>query len=214
MMHRFRIFLFVIMITCTAQEELYAQNFANYDTIRSEAIVYNGDTMEAKTLATLLLYAWLPEMSAAEKAAYLRLRNAVLVTYPYAYRAAQVLNDMNQFLETVSRKDERKKYIRSREKELKRDFAEPISNLSVYQGRVLMKLINRQTGNNCFEIIKEYRGGLNARVYQTVAFFFNSSLKQPYDAMGEDRLIEKFVREAQYRYGYYDNPWVHHQPSR
>ncbi len=47
-----------------------------------------------------------------------------------------------------------------------------------------MKLINRQTGNNCYEIIKEYKGGFTARMYQTVAFFFNSNLKQPYDRPG------------------------------
>ena len=77
----------------------------------------------------------------------------------------------------MSNKRDRKKYIKTREKELKKEFAEPLKELSVYQGRVLMKLINRQTGNNCYEIIKEYKGGFNARVYQTVAFVFGSSLK-------------------------------------
>lgn len=65
-----------------------------------------------------------------------------------------------------------------------------------------MKLINRETGNNCYEIIKEYKGGLTARFYQTVAFFFNSSLKQPYDAAGEDAEIERIVHEVQRMYGY------------
>ena len=49
-----------------------------------------------------------------------------------------------------------------------------------------MKLINRETGNNCYEIIKEYKGGLTARFYQTVAFFFDGDLKQPYDPNGDD----------------------------
>ena len=74
----------------------------------------------------------------------------------------------------------------------------------VYLGKagsgVLMKLINRQTGNNCYEIIKEYKGGLTARLYQTVAFFFNSSLKQPYDAKGEDQQIESIVKEVERMY--------------
>jgi hypothetical protein len=65
-----------------------------------------------------------------------------------------------------------------------------------------MKLINRETGNNCYEIIKEYRGGLSARLYQTVAFFFNSNLKQPYDPQKEDLVIEKFVIEVQKLYGF------------
>jgi hypothetical protein len=96
----------------------------------------------------------------------------------------------------VTSKKERKDYIKSREKELRKQFTEPLSNLSVYQGKVLMKLINRQTGNNCYEILKEYKGGLNARAYQTVAFFFGSSLKQDWDLKDQnDRQIENFVKE-------------------
>ena len=70
----------------------------------------------------------------------------------------------------------------------------------MYQGKVLMKLINRQTGNNCYDIIKEYKGGLTARAYQTVAFFFNSSLKQSYEANGDDREVESIVKEVERMY--------------
>jgi hypothetical protein len=65
-----------------------------------------------------------------------------------------------------------------------------------------MKLINRQTGNNCYNLIREYKGGFSARFWQTVAFFFNSSLKQPYDARGEDKVIEDIVQELERMYGY------------
>ena len=113
----------------------------------------------------------------------------------------QSQNDEHPFL---------KKYIKSREKDLKKQFTEPLTNLSVYQGKVLMKLINRQTGNNCYELIKEYKGGLQARFYQTVAFFVGSSLKQPYDWQGDvtDRQIEAIVREIDGVW--YNNP---HRPS-
>ena len=63
-----------------------------------------------------------------------------------------------------------------------------------------MKLINRQTGNNCYELVKEYRGGVSARFWQTVAFFFGSSLKQPYDPADEDREIELIVQEVERMY--------------
>ena len=66
--------------------------------------------------------------------------------------------------------------------------------------KILMKLINRQTGNNCYDIIKEYKGGFTARFWQTVAFFFSSSLKQPYDAKGDDRQIEAIVNEMERMY--------------
>ncbi len=174
------------------------------DTILSTAVIYNGDTIESKTLENLGVYYRLTAAQRDAKAKYDRLRNAVYVTYPYARRAGTVMNDINQNLILVIGEEQRKKYIRSREKELKKEFTDPLTNLSVYQGKVLMKLINRETGNNCYEIIKEYRGGVTARLYQTVAFFFNSDLKQPYDDKNADYVIERFVKEVQRMYGYND----------
>src|ERR1700722_14387850 len=97
--------------------------------------------------------------------------------------------------------NEKKTYIKSREKELKKEFADPLENLSVYQGKILMKLINRQTGNNCYDIIKEYKDGFTARFWQTVAFLFGTSLKQPYHAVGNYQQIEVIVKEVERMYG-------------
>src|SRR5688572_21416380 len=104
-----------------------------------------------------------------------KIAQCCVCTYPYARIAGATINDINTNLAAVKSKKDRKTYIKTREKELKKQFTDPLSDLSVYQGKILMKLINRQTGNNCYEIIKEYRGGLTARFYQTVAFFFSSS---------------------------------------
>lgn len=135
--------------------------------------------------------------------AYNRLRNAVYVTYPYARKAGVILNDINAKLIGIEDKKQRKKYIKTREAQLRKEFTTPLVNLSIYQGKVLMKLINRETGNSCFEIIKEYQGGLAAGLCQTVAFFFNTSLKQNYDiSTQEDKLIERIVLEVQRTYGY------------
>ena len=185
---------------------LYASaQYGIRDTLLHEAVIYRGDTIEAKTLENLYIYAAMTVEQRKARAKYDRLRNAVYVTYPYARRAGIILNDINQKISSVSNKTERKKIIHSREKELRKEFTEPLVNLSVYQGKVLMKLINRETGNNCYEIIKEYKGGLTARLYQTVAFFFNSSLKQPYNSLkGDDVIIEKLVLEVQRMYGYPD----------
>ena len=110
------------------------------------------------------------------------------------------MNDMNLKLARMGSEDDKKTYIKSREKELKKEFTDPLTNLSIYQGKILMKLINRQTGNNCYNIIKEYKGGLTARFYQTVAFFFSSNLKQPYDSKGDDQQIESIVKEMERMY--------------
>ena len=174
------------------------------DTIVHEAIVYNGDTIELKTLSGVYLYGHMSNAQRNAASAYNRLRNAVYVTYPYARKAGIVMNEMNERLAGIKDDSERKKYIKSKESVLRKEFTEPLTNLSIYQGKVLMKLINRETGNNCYEIIREYKGGLTARLYQTVAFFFNSNLKQPYDAETEDAVVEKLVKEVQRMYGYKD----------
>lgn len=185
---------------------IYAQQTGVNDTVKTQAIIYEGDTLEMKTLEFAFAYAKLTAAQVKANAKYNRLRNAVYVTYPYARRAGTVMNDINEKMVNVKSKEERKNYIKSREKELKKEFTDPLTNLSVYQGKVLMKLINRETGNNCYEIIKEYKGGITARVYQTVAFFFDSNLKQSYDADTDDATIEHIVKEVQRMYGYSNPP--------
>lgn len=165
------------------------------DTIISSIIKYEGEFIPYKELEMVYVSKLPPDKLAKAIAKYNRLRNAVYVTYPYARTAGVTLNDVAAKLLVVSTKASRKAYIKTREKELKDQFTDPLTNLSVYQGKVLMKLINRQTGNECYDIIKEYKGGLNARMYQTVAFFFGSSLKQEYHAEGDDRQIESIVKE-------------------
>jgi len=175
------------------------------DTIISSAIYYQHDWLSYKELEMV----WVSNLSdkklAKLKEEWNRLRNAVYVTYPYARTAGYLMNDINSKISQMKTKREKKDYIKSREKDLKAQFADPLSNLSVYQGKVLMKLINRQTGNNCYEIVKEYRGGITARLYQTVAFFFGSSLKQDWDLNDKvDRQIENIVKEIDG--SWYNNP--------
>ncbi|MGN6195778.1 MAG: DUF4294 domain-containing protein [Ginsengibacter sp.] len=169
------------------------------DTLICQAVVYNGDTIEAKILAGV--YVWGKRDQRREE--WTRLRNAVYVTYPYARRAGWVFNDIENHIAHNPNKQEVSRYINSREKELKKEFTEPLKNLSVYQGKVLMKLINRETGGtDCYSILKEFKGGFTARFWQTVAFVFGSDLRQPYDAKGKDAEMESIVKEVQRMYGY------------
>jgi hypothetical protein len=179
-----------------------AQNsYGSTDTLLRSAVIFEGDTIESKTLSEIFVYSYLRYSSS--KAKWTRLRNAVYVTYPYARRASIVFNDINRHIADNPDQAIIKNYINSREKELKKEFAEPLTNLSVYQGKILMKLINRETkGVNCYNIVKELKGGFTARFWQTIAFVFGSNLKQSYDAKGEDAEIEYLVKEVQRMYGY------------
>jgi hypothetical protein len=184
----------------SSQSYVSSSRYGINDTLICPAVIYEGDTIEAKILPGI--YVWTKRNAAASEK-WTRLRNAVYVTYPYARRAGYVFNDIERHIANNPNKLAVNKYINTREKELKKEFTDPLKNLSVYQGKVLMKLINRETGGvNCYDILKELKGGLSARFWQTVAFVFGSDLKQPYDANGKDAEIESIVREVQRMYGY------------
>ena len=199
------VFMFAVAHRSQAQAGFHFKYGPN-DTIMVSAIYFDSTWMPYSEMPMVYISKMPEEQLAKWLQEYNRLRNAVYVTYPYARTAGYVINDVNAHVQGMSGR-ERKKYIKSREAELKKQFSDPLSNLSVYQGKVLMKLINRQTGNNCYDIIKDYRGGLNARMYQTVAFFFGSSLKQDYDLANNktDREIERIVKEIDGVW--YNNPY-------
>jgi hypothetical protein len=170
------------------------------DTIPVPAMVHQGEYIPVSMMEWCWVQAPYPKHLLKKRQEWTRLRNAIYVTYPYARKAGIIMNEINDKTANMKDNDKRKKYIKSREKELKKEFADPLSELSVYQGKVLMKLINRQTGNNCYDIIKEYKGGFTARFWQTVAFFFSSNLKQPYDANGSEKEMEAIVQEVERMY--------------
>ena len=184
-------------VTDVAGQSKYGPN----DTLLVPVIIYNGDTLPFRELDYVIISA---KMTEAQRQAYrkwTRLRNAVYVTYPYAMQAGNIINEINSNLGRLHEKKQRQEYIKSKEAELRKKFADPLTQLSIYQGKVLMKLINRETNNSCYEIIKEYKGGFSARFWQTVAWIVGSSLKQDYDPAGEDAEMESIVKEVAMMYG-------------
>jgi hypothetical protein len=194
--------LAIVAVSCSsalgqaAPDSIPLPQLGPNDTIPVPAQIYNHEYVPAQTLEWTWVQVPYPKKLLKKRQEWTRLRNAVYVCYPYARRAGLIMNDINAHIAHMPEGD-KKTYIKSREKDLKKQFAEPLSQLSIYQGRVLMKLINRQTGNNCYEIIKEYKGGFTARTWQTVAFFFGSNLKQPYNPNGDEREMESIVQEVE-----------------
>lgn len=198
---KYGILVFLLSIFLLKSESIKAQGI--YDTIRVHAyITSNGDTIPMSYLPAVEVSTKLSRTARKKLVEWNRLRKAVYVTYPYAIAASRIMNDINAKLVGVNNKKLRKKIIRSREKELKKEFADKLTQMSVYQGKILMKLIYRQTGNNCYEIIDEYKGSFTAAFYQTIAIIFGSSLKQTYDAGGKDYDMEKIVIDIEKMYGY------------
>jgi hypothetical protein len=174
--------------------------YGPYDTILVPAKIYGDELLSSQSMEYTWVRRPMTQRMRQRLEEWTRLRNAVYVTYPYARRAGMIVNDINTKLALLGSESERKNYLSSREKELKKQFTAPLEQMSIYQGKILMKLINRQTGNNCYSIIRDYKGGFTARFYQTVAFFFSSDLKQPYDPKGDDQAIEVIVQEVERMY--------------
>lgn len=180
-----------------------AQQRGEFDTLKVFAYVTpQGDTIPSSNLPPVFVYGRMTKQWRNYWADWTRLRNAVYVTYPYAKAAGRIMNEINTKLANVTDRKQRKAIIKTREKELKKEFTDKLTQLSIYQGKVLMKLIYRETGNNCYEIIDEYKGFINAAFWQAVAIVFGSNLKQNYDAAGRDVDMEKIVRDVEKMYGY------------
>lgn len=194
------VFSALIISLLFLQQDLRAQDSRN-DTLKVYAFVVDGDTIPGGRLLDVDVKTVMTEKWRRYWAEWSRLRNAVYVTYPYAKAAGKVMNEVNAQLANVTDKDERKRIIKSREKDLKREFADKLTNLSVYQGKVLMKLIYRETGNNCYNLIHEYKGGFTAGFWQTIAVVFGSNLKQNYDPANKDKPIEVIVEDVERMYG-------------
>ena len=150
---------FILFICLVSAHLLKAQTHGVYDTIKVHAYVTpEGDTIPCGYFAQVFVYTKVSPKWKKYWAEWNRLRNAVYVTYPYAKAASKTINEINSRLANVKDEGQRKAIIHSKEKELRQQFGDKVTQLSIYQGKVLMKLIRRETGDNCYEIIKEYKG--------------------------------------------------------
>lgn len=200
----YKILCLLLIIFLCSNRKTFAQQqqYGKYDTLVVHGYVMpDGEIIPYVSLPPVEVVKQLTRKQIRYWAEWNRLRNAVYVTYPYAKASARIINEINAKLVNVKDKAKRKAIIRSREKEMKKEFADKVTQLSIYQGRVLMKLIYRQTNNSCYEIIQEYKGSFNAAFWQTVAVLFGGNLRLRYDAYGADRDLEKIVQDVARMYG-------------
>ena len=129
---------------------------------------------------------------------YAILRNRTLKVYPYAKLAADRLEVLNNRLQQIEKKSMRKRYLKRLEKFIYEEFEAELKKLSRSQGRILIKLVHRQTGNTTHALVKELRNGWRAFIYQTTASLFKLSLKDEYNPIDvyEDYLIEDILQRA------------------
>ena len=184
-------FLFFLLLLST----VYAQQ-----TQEGPLLLIEGDSIPQYgiTLKEVVVFQPLRFKTREELKRYVLLRRRVFRVYPYAKLAADRLTVLNDRLNKIESKRGRKKYLKRLEKFIYEEFEEELKKLSKSQGRILIKLVHRQTGSTTFDLVKELRTGWKAFVYQTTASLFSLSLKDQYnpEEILEDYLIEDILQRA------------------
>ncbi len=190
--HLFFVLTITFVLTCLPSY-IKAQ-----DTIRIEDLIFEHTIVDSDTLPHINLQevAVIPKYkfkNKRQRKRYSRLVRNIKVTLPYARKASKTINEINTELAYISNDKDRKAYLKKREKELFKEFETPLKKLSFTQGKLLIKLINRETGDTTYELIKEYKGGVSALFWQGIARLFGSNLKSEFDEEGDDKMIEHII---------------------
>ena len=130
---------------------------------------------------------------------YQRMIRNLKVVYPYARIAKIKLNDMNWQLMQLKTKREKEQFVNQIEKEIRNDFEKKLIGLTVSQGKMLIKLIDRETGKTSYELLRELKGNFSAGLWQAVARIFGSNLKTEFDEEGEDKILDELIVLYEYR---------------
>lgn len=123
-----------------------------------------------------------------------RMVRAVKKVYPLAKEAAARLDELELQLSAIDRKRDERAYTKAVEDALKEEITPMLWKMTRYEGKILIKLIDRETDNTVFKIIKDVRSGFVAGFYQTIARLFGANLKLEYDPEGEDAVLEQIVQ--------------------
>ena len=162
--------------------------------------VIEGDTIinSSIELKEVVLFQPLRFYNYDEAKRYVILRERTFRVYPYAKMAADRLNILIGRLEQIRSKRKRKIYLKRLERFIYDEFEKELKKLSRSQGRILIKLVHRQTGETTHQLVKDLRNGWRAFIYQTTASLFKLSLKDIYDPQSiyEDYLIEDILQRA------------------
>ena len=126
---------------------------------------------------------------------YERLVYNIKKVYPYAKLVRSKLQRVNEDMKNIKDENGRKKYVKNVEKEIFSDYEDDIGDMTITQGRLLIKLIDRETQNTSYDLIREYRGKFSAAFWQGIARIFGTNLKEEYDAYGNDVMIELIIYE-------------------
>lgn len=163
----------------------------------SDQIIVDGDTCPHIKLYKVVIYPEHKFKSPRERRRYKRLVKNVKAVYPYAVLIGQYYAEINRDLQHIPTKAAQRAYIRKKEKQLKKKYYDALYNLTFTQGRILLKLVDRETSYTTFEVVQQLKGNMNAYFWQSVAVLFGDNLKSKYNPDDEDKLIEEIIAKIE-----------------
>ncbi len=164
----------------------------SYDVIVVKAKVENGDTLPMMYLPEVRIKGYIIYRTPSDQRRFDRLVRNVKKVYPYARLAGLKLQEYDAMMAGLSEKEQKKLYKKA-EDELKAEFGEELKSLTFTQGRILLKLVDRETGTPTYHIVKELRGSFVAFFWQNLSRLFGYNLKEKYEPDGKDKDIETIV---------------------
>ena len=192
-MNRTIIFILSFFIAQAAISQVAgsAPDSSNYRIVIAKIV--NGDTIITATLPEYAVNAKLPRKLRAAAQRNAKLVYNVKKVYPYAKLAGIKLKEYEEILKNASSDAERKRLMKQAEDELRAEFEDDLKKLTFKQGIILIKLVDRETGDSSYVLVQELRGKVVAFFWQTFARLFGYNLKTEYDPEGEDKDIEEIV---------------------
>lgn len=185
--------LLLVLAASGSAQNVLTEEMAGKEVHLLESNVVQGDTIPHIVLREVKVVPDWKFRNKRERRTYNRFVRNIKIALPYARTAAHKLNSINAELAQIELENERKEFLKEAEKELFNEFEKPLRKLTFSQGRMLIKLIDRETGDTSYNLIKEYKGGFSAFFWQSVARLFGSNLKDEYDGEREDRMIEHII---------------------
>lgn len=182
--------LYSLVFAVLILPQLMAQSTGNILVLKAR--ITDGDTIPMVDLPEVNIRGYVIYRSPSEQRKYDRLVRNVKKVYPYARLAGIKLREFDAMMVGLSEKEQKKIYKRA-EEELKAQFGEELKALTVTQGHILLKLVDRETGDPTYQIVKDLRGTFVAFFWQNLSRLFGYNLKEKYDPLGRDRDIEIIV---------------------
>ncbi len=173
--------------------ELSAQETQKDTAVLVRAMVEGSDTIPIIELPEVLVYKSRDFDYLYLKRRYRRMIRNIKKAYPYAQIAGVKLKELDDHLATLESEKEQKAYIKLAEKDIMGQFEKEVKKLTVTQGIILVKLIDRETGRTSYQVIKELKGGFTAFFWQGIARIFGNNLKTKYDPENQDKVMEDIV---------------------